>query len=190
MPALRERRRSDGLCRREQPETLDDDQLVLGQRASGALADLLPELLVSSAPGGDVSESFAFGLGDLIGDRHDAGHRAVPVHQPMRRDPGSEQMPESYSDHMSSKDLSIHIGHEELVIRGRYETVSIINDLLIAVWFIIGSALFFSTSTTTAGTWLFLVGSIQLLIRPAIRLARRIHITRIGPGAAETARDF
>lgn len=108
----------------------------------------------------------------------------------MRRDSGSEQMPESYSDHMSSKDLSIHIGHEELVIRGRYETVSIINDLLIAVWFIIGSALFFSTSTTTAGTWLFLVGSIQLLIRPAIRLARRIHITRIGPGAAETARDF
>lgn len=40
---------------------------------------------------------------------------------------------------MSSKDLSIHIGHEELVIRGRYETASIINDLLFAVWFIVGS---------------------------------------------------
>ena len=91
---------------------------------------------------------------------------------------------------MSSKDLSIHIGHEELVIRGRYETVSIINDLLIAVWFIVGSVLFFSTSTTTAGTWLFLIGSVQLLIRPVIRLARRIHITRIGQAAGETARDF
>ncbi len=35
----------------------------------------------------------------------------------------------SYNGQMSSKDLSIHIGHEELVIRGRYETASIINGV-------------------------------------------------------------
>ncbi|WP_199428813.1 YrhK family protein [Qaidamihabitans albus] len=85
----------------------------------------------------------------------------------------------------------LRFGHEELVVRQRYEVISIVNDLLIAVWFVVGSVLFFSESTATAGTWLFLLGSIQLLIRPAIRLRRRIHLRRLRPGApAETARDF
>jgi len=44
------------------------------------------------------------------------------------------------------------------------------------VWFIIGSVLFFNESTTTAGTWLFLAGSVELLIRPIIRLSRNIHL--------------
>nr|WP_300501474.1 YrhK family protein [uncultured Rhodococcus sp.] len=39
--------------------------------------------------------------------------------------------------------------------------------------------MFFGESTTTAGTWLFLAGSIELLIRPAIRLSRRLHIRRV-----------
>ena len=43
-------------------------------------------------------------------------------------------MPESYT---------LHIGHDELVIRCRYETLSIINEILVAVWFIVGSILFF-----------------------------------------------
>lgn len=56
-------------------------------------------------------------------------------------------------------ELTVTIGHEELVIRQRWEVVSIVNDILIAVWFIIGSTLFFHESTTAAGTWLFLIGS-------------------------------
>ncbi|WP_147107237.1 YrhK family protein [Nesterenkonia populi] len=88
------------------------------------------------------------------------------------------------------KDLTLHIGHEELTIRQRYEVASIINDILIAVWFIIGSILFFSDSTATAGTWLFLLGSVQLLIRPVIRLARRVHITRLGRPQSEASHDF
>ena len=74
----------------------------------------------------------------------------------------------------------VRIGREELRIRGRYEVISILNDILVAIWFIIGSILFFSESTATIGIWLFLLGSIELLIRPAIRLARRLHLTRIG----------
>ena len=90
------------------------------------------------------------------------------------------------------KDLTFTIGHEELVIRQRWEVVSIINDILIAVWFIIGSILFFHESTTIAGTWLFLLGSIELLIRPMIRLARRVHLTRIRrtPTAADSGQDY
>ncbi len=76
-------------------------------------------------------------------------------------------------------DFTLTIGHEELEIRQKWEVVSIVNDILIAVWFIIGSILFFNESTTEAGTWLFLLGSIELLIRPMIRLARRVHIGRV-----------
>lgn len=79
-----------------------------------------------------------------------------------------------------SRPINIRIGHDELVIRQRYEGVSIANDSLIALWFIIGSILFFSPDTTTAGTWLFLIGSVQLLVRPVIRLTRLVHLQRIG----------
>lgn len=56
------------------------------------------------------------------------------------------------TDRSTSRPLTLHIGQEELVIRGRYEVLSIINDILIAVWFTIGSVLFFFTSTTVVGT--------------------------------------
>lgn len=91
---------------------------------------------------------------------------------------------------MSEKNFEFRIGHEEIVLRARYEILSIVNDILIAVWFIIGSILFFSDSTATLGTWLFLLGSVQLLIRPMIRLIRRVHIGKVGGDGAETSRDF
>ncbi len=90
-------------------------------------------------------------------------------------------------------DIDIPFTHDEVVLRQRYELASILNDLLIAIWFIVGSVLFFSPSTTEAGTWLFLIGSIQLAVRPAIRLARGLHLRqRSGsrkPGH-ESAGDF
>lgn len=81
---------------------------------------------------------------------------------------------------MSSK-ITVPLGHDELVIRQRWEVASIVNDILIAIWFVAGSVLFFDESTSTVGTWLFLLGSVQLLIRPAIRLSRRIHLRRVQP---------
>ena len=88
-------------------------------------------------------------------------------------------------------DVTLQIGSDELRIRGLYETVSIVNDVMVALWFVVGSILFFSEATTTAGTWLFLVGSVQLLIRPLIRLTRRVHLGRTAPGSSpSSARDF
>ncbi|MFT2752438.1 YrhK family protein [Clavibacter sp. Sh2088] len=96
-----------------------------------------------------------------------------------------------HEDPGSSRSVIITIGDEELVIRHKYEVASIANDIMVAAWFVAGSLLFFSESTTTAGTWLFLVGSIQLMIRPLIRLGRRVHLTRIGSRApGDTGRDF
>ncbi len=80
----------------------------------------------------------------------------------------------------TSDEWDVRLGREELRIRGRYEVISILNDILVAVWFIVGSILFFFESTATAGTWLFLLGSTELLLRPVIRLTRRTHLQRIG----------
>jgi YrhK-like protein len=93
---------------------------------------------------------------------------------------------------MTTGPLTIHIGRDELIIRKRYEVASIGNDILIALWFIVGSILFFSDATTIAGTWCFLAGSIELLVRPLLRLSRRVHLTRIaGSNAAvESSADF
>lgn len=86
--------------------------------------------------------------------------------------------------------LTIDIGHEELVIRRRYEALSIANDVLIALWFLVGSILFFWESTTVAATWCFLLGSIEFLVRPAIRLARLVHVKRIGGSGVGSTDDF
>lgn len=91
---------------------------------------------------------------------------------------------------MSEDSIRLHIGHDEIILRRRYELVSIANDISIALFFIVGSILFFREATTTAGTWLFLIGSVELLVRPVIRLVRRVHIRRVGGAGAETARDF
>lgn len=87
--------------------------------------------------------------------------------------------------------LVLHLGHEELVVRRRYEVASIANDFLIAFWFVLGSVFFLFEALVTAGTLLFLLGSLQLAVRPAIRLRRRIHLRRITGGSpTETSRDF
>lgn len=92
----------------------------------------------------------------------------------------------SGSDH---RDLVLHLGHEELVIRQRYETLSIANDVLIGVWFLVGSILFFSEETTYVGTWFFVIGSVELLIRPVIRFSRRVHLQRV-PMAGAVPTDY
>jgi hypothetical protein len=84
--------------------------------------------------------------------------------------------------------ITLTIGHDELIIRRRYEVLSILNDILVALWFIVGSVLFFSPTTTVAGTWCFLAGSIELLIRPVLRLSRRVHLQRVSSTIG--AQDF
>jgi hypothetical protein len=80
---------------------------------------------------------------------------------------------------LRDKPIIVTIGHEEIMIRRRYEVVSIINDFLIALWFLIGSVMFLYPSLQDPGVWLFIIGSFQFLIRPTIRLASHIHLKRI-----------
>jgi YrhK-like protein len=94
---------------------------------------------------------------------------------------------EDMSDH--DRPAELRIGDEEIVLRHRYEALSIVNDILVALWFVLGSIMFFSTSTETLGTWMFLIGSIQLLLRPVIRLTRLVHIRRVGSGL-DASQDY
>ncbi|MGP4021058.1 YrhK family protein [Saccharopolyspora sp. 5N708] len=95
------------------------------------------------------------------------------------------------NDPAESGSWVLRIGREELLVRQRYEVVSIANDFLIALWFIAGSLLFFHRDTATAGTWLFLLGSCELAIRPVIRLTRHLHLRRFRPvGPKASDQDF
>lgn len=95
------------------------------------------------------------------------------------------------SDSSRSQPLVLTFGHDELIIRRRYEVMSIINDILVAVWFLIGSVFFFYESLVTVGTWLFVAGSVELMIRPVIRLSRKMHLQRKGSASpVESSQDF
>lgn len=99
-------------------------------------------------------------------------------------------MTESDRKTWRSSNINIPLGHHVLVIRRRYESLSILNDILIAVFFVAGSAMFFSPQTETAAKWCFLLGSIDFLLRPAIRLARRMHLGGFDNVGYEDAQDY
>lgn len=91
----------------------------------------------------------------------------------------------------NSGELTFRIGREELIVRQRYEAASILNDVLIALWFIAGSIMYFFPDWDTVGTWCFLAGSVELLIRPLIRLSRQVHLKQLsGRPAHEATQDF
>ena len=79
----------------------------------------------------------------------------------------------------NSRKKVFDIGSEEVVIQRRYKFFGALNDLFIAIWFLSGSIMFFFDSLMTGGTWLFVVGSLQLLMRPAITVAELIHVKKI-----------
>lgn len=74
--------------------------------------------------------------------------------------------------------MVLGLGPERLVIDRRYEVLSILNDFLIGIWFLVGSWLFFYPALESTGIWLFVIGSLQFLVRPVIRLARHVHVQR------------
>lgn len=106
---------------------------------------------------------------------------------PPSSEPTPQPRPESPREPKSAR---IPLGPDVLVIRDRYESLSIANDVLIGLWFAVGSVLFFSEATMTVATALFVLGSVQMLIRPVIRLSRRLHLKRRGHGQHETQQDF
>jgi len=75
--------------------------------------------------------------------------------------------------------LTLPLGPEALVIRRRYETAVLANDFLIGMWFTLGSLAFLFPAYESAGAWIFVMASVQYLVRPSIRLAANIHVKRV-----------
>lgn len=65
-------------------------------------------------------------------------------------------------------------------IYAMYELWYTIVDFIAATSFLVGSFLFFSESTQTAATWLFVVGSVFFFLKPALRLARELRYLGLG----------
>ena len=72
----------------------------------------------------------------------------------------------------------LDVGRFEIFFRKRYRLLSIINDLSLGLWFTVGSIMFFWSATQTIGTLLFLLGSLQLLGRPILKLIHAFFVKR------------
>ena len=57
-----------------------------------------------------------------------------------------------------------------------YKALYQLNDVVLGLIFLIGSFLFFSDSTVFQGTVLFVIGSIQMIIRPLIAMIHDLHM--------------
>lgn len=58
-----------------------------------------------------------------------------------------------------------------------YKALYQLNDVILGLVFLAGSILFFNSATVTNGTILFVIGSIQMTIRPLIAFTHDIHLT-------------
>gem|GEM_PF-3543456 len=83
----------------------------------------------------------------------------------------------------SADNARVHLrfGRRVIVLDHRYENQSSLNDIFIGIFFTVEGALFFFTELETGVITLFLLGSIDFLLRPVIRLARRIPFSLIVP---------
>ena len=76
-------------------------------------------------------------------------------------------------------DLSLRLGKRQVDIARRWEAASILNDVMVGVWFVAGSIFNFFTDLELIGLVLYLLGSLQLLLRAFIRLGRRVYVRRV-----------
>ena len=112
----------------------------------------------------------------------------------------SQQSQQSQQDQQDQQDpdaghegdaITISLGNQEIVLRQRYELLSIINDIGIFLFFTIGSIAFYWHELFNVGVTLFVIGSVQLGFRPLIRFSRRIQLRSLTKGMPhEVARDF
>ncbi|GGJ02815.1 YrhK family protein [Paenibacillus hunanensis] len=81
--------------------------------------------------------------------------------------------------------LAIEFKRRRIVASNRYEMVSVLNDIITTICFLIGSYFFFHKQTET-GTIMFIIGNANTLFRAIIRLVRKIHIEWIQNESSET----
>ena len=77
---------------------------------------------------------------------------------------------------MYKKRNSSRILRREADIRGFYAKVSLANDFMIGLEFLLGSIQFLPGRDYTIGVYLFIIASFQILLIPTIRILRDIKL--------------
>jgi hypothetical protein len=72
------------------------------------------------------------------------------------------------------EELDLPMSKYAIFFNKNYQVISLANEILIGLLFIIGSICFFFKDTMMAGTILFLIGSVLLLIKPVLKMLRAI----------------
>ncbi|MGR9048678.1 YrhK family protein [Halobacillus faecis] len=75
------------------------------------------------------------------------------------------------------KYIDLHVGKHDVFFKKTYDILYTVNDVLLGIWFLIGS-IFFYFDMKTWGVTLFVLGSTQMLIRPTIRLVHYFHMRK------------
>ncbi|MFD1677733.1 YrhK family protein [Alicyclobacillus fodiniaquatilis] len=80
--------------------------------------------------------------------------------------------------HNGNEIIDVNFEQRKVVIHERYEKLRILSDLLLGIWFLSGSIMFFYKHWTYWGTWLFVIGSVQMLIGPSIKIIHKLHMKK------------
>ncbi|MBA2174996.1 YrhK family protein [Halobacillus locisalis] len=70
------------------------------------------------------------------------------------------------------------MGRHGLFFKKRYEVLYTLNDFLLGIWYLLGSICLYFEISKEWGILLFMLGSIQILIRPSIRIIHRFHVKK------------
>lgn len=77
------------------------------------------------------------------------------------------------------QNIDLYLGNHEIIINERYEFFYNLNDVFIALLFLVGSIFFLWSSLEIYGVWMFIIGSALFLIRPLIQFTKKIHLRKI-----------
>lgn len=58
----------------------------------------------------------------------------------------------------------------------RYQWAQVVNDFLLAGWFLGGNILFFDEHLQREASMLYFFGSLQMMVRALVHLAHKLHI--------------
>ncbi|MFD2759846.1 YrhK family protein [Lentibacillus juripiscarius] len=81
--------------------------------------------------------------------------------------------------------LDIQIGTYEVSFNKKYRFLTLLNDIVLGIFFLVGSAFFLWEPLKTAGIILFIIGSAQLLARPIIKIIHAFYFSRIRKSGRE-----
>lgn len=74
------------------------------------------------------------------------------------------------------EDIEIKSGRFRLYFQNRYTLISLVNDILIGIFYIIGSLATLTDIPDIYGTYLYLIGGVFLTARPILKIFHNVFI--------------